>query len=489
MARSNFEPVRLVVQASDPGTEIFVVDGRLNRIASGSGYLDVEVEPGLYKVRLRSGSTQRDELVSVEPNAGQVVLRPEAVEFRSAAPLMLTQTTHEYHGYPAEGLSRGTGQRLGRGSGLFLFLREEDPDAPKLRPDTVSVLDLAENELSQLRDGEADPQWGWAGLNLEVDPGTYRIRVDTGPLGSYDLFVTTAAEWQTQVFLTTEDFAAGDSTVRSPSLRMASLFMAPWGAGFEQGRPESRISELARQSLAQGRQALGQKELQHLLRGKFQDPMLGVYGAHLLLLERRIRWSLLEEVCRNLFGMIGPHPDLQAIQLRLQDESPGPSGKGPIEGVPTLRRSWDLIVAASKRRPSLVPQDSVLATVARDMASAQPFLLYRADHQPSVQVRELSPSVPISREAALRQAVGFLKAGPIQIPEILARTETEEISLSSLERALLGTMISSTADLGEAEIEEESIQGRLRRAMEGVRAPPSAVSGSLASLVEKLEGF
>ncbi len=514
MTRSSFDPVRLIVQASDPGTEIFVVDGRLQRIASGAGRIVVEVEPGLYKVRLRSGATQRDELLSVEPGAGEVTFQAEPVEFRSAAPLEGTRTTHEYHRAPASHISRSATRAAGSGSELFLFLREEERGGPTLQVDSVTLRNLAGEEIADLAEGEADERAGFAGLNLEVDPGTYRVRVETGPLGSYDLFATATLGWQTQVFLVTEDFWSGEAKVRRPSLRLASLLMAPRGAGFDPHSPDARLSELARQALAQGRQVLDRETMGHLLHEKFHDPLLGIYAAHLLLMERPIQWTLLEEVCGNLHGLLGPHPDVQALLLRLGEESGRPSWTGTLEGVPTLRRSWELIVSAARRRPSLVPGESVLARVAQNVASAQPYLLHRVG-------RESAPAATaeegaLTMEEMMQQAAGLLEGEPGGMSEILARVRSRQVALSGLEQTLLGRMIASVKEketllvpvgegalgfglldaeeasadeeAGSAPSKERSAGLRLLRAMHGVKAPPSAVSASLASLMQKLEG-
>ena len=57
------------VRASDATTEVFVIDNQLRRIAGGVGHVALDASPGVYKIRLRSGSTQRDHLVEVTPES------------------------------------------------------------------------------------------------------------------------------------------------------------------------------------------------------------------------------------------------------------------------------------------------------------------------------------------------------------------------------------------------------------------------------------
>jgi hypothetical protein len=90
-------------------------------------------------------------------------------------------------------------------------------------------------------------------------------------------------------------------------------------------------------------------ELRMLLRDKFDDPMLGIYGAHLLLLEKSLDTDLFNTVVANLRALLFEHPDVQALALR--SEKPP---QAPFNSPPMLSRSWDLIVEASIEQPNIV---------------------------------------------------------------------------------------------------------------------------------------
>jgi len=143
--------------------------------------------------------------------------------------------------------------------------------------------------------------------------------------------------------------------------------------GFSPNESMLRIAELARVTLAtkgpgergQTNRRLMPDEMRTMLREKFGNPMLGIYGAHLLLLEGSVDIGLLREVVRNLRGLLGlQHPDVEALALRAAGEPP----PLPFEHPPMLCRSWLLIVDASVARPDLVTESLAERNTGRFLA-------------------------------------------------------------------------------------------------------------------------
>src|SRR5262249_21369119 len=64
----------------------------------------------------------------------------------------------------------------------------------------------------------------------------------------------------------------------------AAILMVPWYRSFDPEDPTLRLVDLARLGLRGGRQVLSDEVMRDILDGKFRDPMLGLFGAHLLLL-------------------------------------------------------------------------------------------------------------------------------------------------------------------------------------------------------------
>lgn len=99
--------------------------------------------------------------------------------------------------------------------------------------------------------------------------------------------------------------------------------------GFSPNESLLRVTELARVALAtkgpgergQTDRRLVPDDMRTLLREKFGNPMLGIYAAHLLLLETSVDVELFREVVRNLRAMLGrQHPDVEALALRATGE-------------------------------------------------------------------------------------------------------------------------------------------------------------------------
>jgi len=142
-------------------------------------------------------------------------------------------------------------------------------------------------------------------------------------------------------------------------LSRTSVLLTGVDGGFNPNEAILRVAELARQRLA--RRTLDEledntarpllpEEMRKLLRGKFDNPMLGIYAAHLMLLECSLDLALFRDVVGNLRSMLPEHPDVEALALRGQFTS----GPGVFKNSPMLSRSWFLITEASVDHPDIV---------------------------------------------------------------------------------------------------------------------------------------
>lgn len=489
MKSSSERRIPLQVRAADASTEVFIADGRLRRIAKGVGEASVDVPPGIYKVRFRSGDEQRDELVEVSREDSEKVVSGALVRFRSAAPIADTATSREYHSEPAERMSRSEPMRIGQGSRLFLFARELH-DGSEVDPWVgMSLHDLDGGRVAGFEDGgemQSEPRYG--ALHLELDPGTYRLRVDTGPVGTYEMFVVTSAGWQTQVFMVCEDFDCAEGSVRRASLRDASVFMTRAGEGFDADDEQLRLAELARQGLASGRSVVRPRDLNDMLWAKYSNPMLGVYGAHHILMRSPINHDLVVEVMRNLTSLLGPHPDVLALHLR--PGAPTPPGELGFPTPPMLRDSWELITRGSHRRHRLVPRGSPAERLADDLIGTGLWLLHRHSEALEASVETVSYA---EAERLLHDAV--IEVGERGV-EAVARTVTDRAEpLSSLERSILAAIVRSASvdtsilkDIGPAAVRPpDELATSIGKLMKGIDAPTTSIARSASSLIRKLD--
>jgi len=480
MSKLPSETGTLAISAADEASEIFLIDASLRRIASGLGKLEREVPLGVYKVRFRSGASQEDRLVEVAELGARVTVESPPVWFRTAAPIDETLTTHEYQQAPASATSLSVHVDAGRGGELFLFVREEDDSQPFAVPG-VTIHALDSTELAQLDAGESIDDDRWAGINVRLDPGTYSVRVASGQLGEYEMFATVSQGWQTQVFLVMEDFWKEHEHVRAPSLRSASMLMAHQGQGFQPTSRTVRLAELARQALSQGRNVISSELMNELLHDKFMDPMLGIIAAHLLRRRHRPDRDLLRVVTGNLLGMLGEHPDLQALLVATKDRSHPPIEV--VERPPSLRSSWADIVRASRRRATLVPPDSPVGRIAQEVVAGGPWLIHRLGKQE----RSILSEKPSMAEA-MRVVEQLASLDADRFTEVVRQTESGEETLSGLERSVLSATMSHARvrELHSAK-EAKSARARARQIVGDLSAPSYSIANAVISLANKMD--
>jgi hypothetical protein len=210
------------------------------------------------------------------------------------------------------------------------------------------------------------------GATIQVDPGPYVLRWynhDTGVVAEQAVYAV--ADWQTQVFL-----------LREPDVERGanySVSMLMTMSGFHPESSMARTVEAARSALA-GERKVASTTISELLLGKVNNPMLGLFGAHLMLLAREAELNTgaeerrglskkrlhapvefsqeqFDEVVHNLAGLLGPdQPDVVALATRTSD--PDLPALAPVTMPPLLWRSWLLLIEASHDHPPLVPADT-----------------------------------------------------------------------------------------------------------------------------------
>jgi len=397
---SSSEPrdgAHLRVRAEDAAAEIFVIDAHFHLVDRGIGTLETPLSPGVYKVKARAGVQTWEQHIVVRDRDEEVVIPP--LDFTSPAPLVHTAKTHEYHMQAASSCSREVHVTAGQGSWIFVFARDWTPPGreatrPPLATNPARGLSLRNLQGNQVADFTAsgrhdlslDP---WAACNVQVTPGLYRLRLERPVGGELEQVIVASPGWQTQIFLLQRAYSP-EPDDRYADLPGASILLAR-GPGFSENSADLRRTELARLGLVNQRRVLSD-DIRRMLQDKVMNPMLGIYGAHLLLLEKQPDLALLQTVITNLRGLVGmPHPDVEALTLRLESGA----GSYVFDQPPMLRRSWSLIVDATAHRPDLVPRGSFAATMADRVWGEGAWLLWM----------EGDEKTPADLEAALASEV------------------------------------------------------------------------------------
>ncbi|WP_267146737.1 caspase family protein [Pyxidicoccus xibeiensis] len=501
--------VPLRVRTEDPESEVFLIDGGFRLMDRSLGALEGRYPPGLYKVKVQTGARIRERFVRLEPGGEQLVgkqegatllrgvdgaeLRFPRLAFATAVPLTETSWSRDEHTEAAVTHSRQVHARLGRGSWLFVLMRTwttEEARAARQGPPApfeLSLRSLDGRELVDLVAGGAvddDLEDPWVACNVELDPGTYLLRVGTETGLKLDYVVVASSDWQTQVFLCRRQARGGKEGAWAGTMH-TSVHMRRPAQGFDPESPGLRLTELTRIGL-RNRRAIVTPELLKELKGTEQrNPMLGLYGAHLLMMADAPDLELVRKMVGHLGRLLGMHPDVEALAMALGDT---PLRPGFFSVPPMLLKSWALVVRETVARPELVPRDSLASAVAERLWGEGPWVVWKA----------LPPgeALSVTRPKETRRALDIeLLANRLQA--VPSQRITALRDASALERALL-------AHLYGVPPTSEAVPGAQRQARRAPReelprptvekmvrvlgVPAASLEVAMLRLLAKLEG-
>jgi hypothetical protein len=376
MSWSPFEsdkPVRVIVETGRDLAEVFLIDHSFTLTARAVGRLEATVAPGVYKVKAQLGDLVVERLVVVNEET-TVDLAPD-LAVAGPAPLQEDGRTHEYQRALASEESETVDVEGGSGAEIFLLARCWTPEKARVESTQaplpgISLHALDGEQVADLLDAKAplaspgaDPA---AGVTVAVEPGTYLLRWSDSFGVPAEQAVAAAAGWQTQVFLLEETTGAGAGP------REISVLMSRHN--FDPQDPALYAVEEARAALAAERK-VATEDLCASLFGDFENPMLGLFGAHLMLIaSEAVEWQaeqeskattpppapvafdqkLFDHVVSRLEKILGDEqPDVVALGTKASER---PSSR-PLRSLPMLWRSWRLLIEASNESPDLVSPD------------------------------------------------------------------------------------------------------------------------------------
>ncbi|HTD15677.1 MAG TPA: hypothetical protein VK673_10875 [Chthoniobacterales bacterium] len=413
MSISNSPRVRVVAATDLPTASVSILDSNYQTVARAGGSVEAALTPGVYKVRYSTGTNVVENIFEVSSAQTEIILdKPNLPTPRAAVSGQLLQSIEEM----AVRVSTERAISHGTGSECFLFVVDLRRAESAMRhtsapPHPATGLKLFTFEGTFIADlSQAPAEDGCAGCNLELNPGSYLLRLEQLGQDPLEMTVVTCATWQTQVILPLELLHPG-ADMRLPSFESATVLMAPSGQGFT---PDDQISEWVRMAcrwLSRGepvapfselrkavdlanaiRQNVDNDEaLRELLRHKFTNPLLGIYAAHLLTLTPDPDLSLLREVSSNLKLLVGNHPDVIAIDLWLDPETKAM----PFQSPPMLRNSWKILVNRSRRYEELVPIGSYSLRITGRLWGSGCWLIWRTP--PPAKVTQ--PAKPVAVKA------------------------------------------------------------------------------------------
>jgi hypothetical protein len=392
---------QLDVEADNPAAAITVSDHRFERVFTDTGELHERDAPGVYKVRVEFGrdvGTVSEEVLLLDRDLRGG--RMAAPQLPSPAPLPESALAHEFH---AESFSQAADRRgvfaaptPGSAAISVIARYRTDPVEQRIQlafPHPMEGLQLVDSNgrcvapLSEhCRDDQAgsDPVAIW---EHEVPPGAYFLRQTLQNGRILEGSVVACPNWITQVAIrrATTDVASDRDTAHVAAIGEIAVFMRA-AQGMPRPADQDAVIEGARLALAQGRNLLAEgrgSQLQDLLLNKYEDPIAGIIGSHLLLLamdadpnQDPARVELFDAAIHTLRGLVGAqHPDIAALSLRCADTALRTTQ--PFTVPPMFRHSWRLIIDASYHQPDLVPAQ--LWQRVHASTTVGPFFIWAAD--------------------------------------------------------------------------------------------------------------
>lgn len=375
----------------------------------GLSVLQSRLPFGLYQMRISIGRQIEEKVVLLDadwPKAGGVVtnatteMLPALPKLTLAAPLPDTRTTSELLQKVAGAVQDRPDVIAGAGAELMVMARgfsgsgEMKRDA---RPwEGVAVLDSSGKTVARLdtagRHPDADSPLAVCTFSLAPGFYTLRYRLEDGTPIEQSLILPPGG-WRMEVYLLYRLDATGVARRPRMSLLMRRLG-TPWGTVEDTRLEEARIA------LADERPVMS-KTLIDLLLFKSDNPLEGMIGGHLLVMEQRHgfrnRLDLLNSVIPNLRGLVGSgHPDVEALSLACPD--PKLRTSQPIAGAPLFERSWRMIVEASRANASLVSE--ALWQQVHAVVALPPYFIWANDAAAKEEFRkELAETIFMQRSA------------------------------------------------------------------------------------------
>jgi hypothetical protein len=432
--------VSLTVKTSDPAAEIFILNYKLDLVTRGAGsYFQAELEPGIYKIKVSSGLQVKEELITLNGKEANVSKNFKLLAIASPAPINDSALTHEFHTGSAQAHSKNISAAIksGIGSAIYIFARSWTSKVEKYSENLTQnpalgltlhdekgnlIADIEKKSLKGSGSG-ADGGWDpWAACLIKVNPGGYRLRLTLADGTQIEQTIVAAENWQTQMFFLQHNYENAEKSDWRADLAGASILMSSLGRGFDAGEDNLRIDECARIALANNQKTVSDEIRNNLLHGKFENPMFGIYGAHLLLMDQSLDLKLLNIVVGNLRRLVGKnHPDVEALAIKINAESDFTFNIPPM-----LRRSWGIVVGETFENPNLVPLTSLAAKISTRIWGSEPFLLW-LNKYPNDKAIKAQDQLDIYKSALmqrLKMPVASLDGGD----EIAAQTEAAEKS-------------------------------------------------------------
>ena len=387
----------LTAQNGDATAEIRLLGDRFETLDADVGRLAASLPYGLYAMRFKVGRQTNEKVILLDADwpplpggdESSAQSAPVVPPITSGAPLPMSAATHERQREAVVTSQSRVDVQAGVGAELLVMPRVWSPSRDAAGPlpwTNVAVLNssgqmIADLSVDGIRGVEPDP---FAVCSIALAPGSYVLRHkgEHGAMIAKSLIVPPNG-WRLEAYLLHRPGFSDSVAVPRVTFLMRRI-NAPWGTD------EDTVLEKLKVALADERPILNQN-LSMLLLQKFQSPLAGIIGAHLLLIGAERGASgpgleLLNEVVWNLRGLVGTeHPDVEALSLKCPNEALRRAT--PVTTPPMFDRSWRMLVDGCRDTPDLIPL-SLWQQVHTRVGGQSPFFTWALDDTTQSNYRE-----------------------------------------------------------------------------------------------------
>ena len=406
-------------------SEIFILDADFRLAERGrGGMLQKDLDYGIYKIKTRLGRELREDIVFLDSD---LRIRPDDAP-RLSAPVMLAKDSlaAEHALAAADEILSQTHMYIGAGAEILLMVRDDPSLAAPGSALPVYGTRLFDGERRVLADLDIhgvrlrQQTKSLACCRIALPPGVYFLqrKLSEGVLQEQAIPAIGGFRSELHALRSRLPLTANGDIAHQQVLVMTDL-LAP--ALDPQRQQDADLVEAATVALADHRNVLS-GELYDRLVADFRDPVAGLLGAHLLLIEAESDPAFkpdqglpaLDDIVSRLNGLVGGgQADVAALSQRCADKSL--RWKTPLQSPPLFSRSWKLIVEASNESGNLV-SDTLWEQVHARLAFP-PYFAWATDarsrkaHADRLVAQVLDTLKAPSTPAELRRPVGMPASG------------------------------------------------------------------------------
>ena len=281
---SSLSTSELLVRTWLPSAHLTLLDhaGAVVASSSGGALYQGGLEPGLYRVQVETGATISEEIVPLRE--GVSVTHDLQMLLPTVTPVNGASVNHELHSGPTQLLSVAPTLVLGSGGRLVVLVRINQllEEMPPVGTGGIALLDEAGASLLQ-EPWPVEPGQGYAGLSVDLSPGSYLLRARVKDDRTADQAVPVLAGWTTYLFLPAAPDPHQEGTSWGPVPSAMVAHIKELGHAFEPydyGSDAFFAAEMALDGLRSGQLVLPSGGWGMVLREVELNPMLGIYLGH-----------------------------------------------------------------------------------------------------------------------------------------------------------------------------------------------------------------